>query len=123
MADNRGKQDVVELPSGLQYTILDAGNARKKPRKNTDIVYVKYTGTLLDGSVFEETINQDTGDRFPLLRVSKSWQEGLKLIGEGGRIRLFVPAQLAYGNDWNGTIEPNSTLIFDIQLLKVTYGR
>ena len=123
LAGNREKQDVVELPSGLQYTILDTGNARKKPRKNSDIVLVNYTGVLLDGSVFDETADPDKGDRFSLSKVIQGWQEGLKFIGEGGRILLFVPAKLAYGDDWNGTLEPNSTLIFDVQLTKVIYGR
>lgn len=123
LAENRGKEGIVELPSGLQYTILDAGNARKKPRKNSDIVLVNYTGTLLDGSVFNETADPDKGDRFSLSKVIKGWQEGLKLIGEGGSIRLYVPAQLAYGDDWNDILEPNSTLVFDVQLTKVIYGR
>ncbi len=122
MADNRGKQGVIVLSSGLQYIILNSGNTSRKPKKNSDTVYVKYTGRLLDGSIFDATSGTEDV-HFLLSRVIKGWQEGLKMVGEGGSIRLFVPAKLAYGDNWNGNIEPNSTLIFDIQLSRVVYGR
>ena len=122
MADNRGKQGVIVLSSGLQYLILNSGNTNRKPRKNSDTVYVKYTGRLLDGSIFDATSGTEDV-HFLLSRVIKGWQEGLKMVGEGGSIRLFVPEKLAYGDNWNGNIEPNSTLIFDIQLSRVVYGR
>lgn len=122
MSDNKGKQGVIASPSGLQYTILNSGNTSRRPKKNSDTVYVKYTGKLLDGSIFDETSGTEDV-HFLLSRVIKGWQEGLKRVGEGGSIRLFIPAKLAYGDKWNGNIEPNSTLIFDIQLSRVVYGR
>ena len=123
LTENRTKPNVVELPSGLQYIVIKSGNTSKKPKKNSDTVYVKYKGTFLDGSVFDETSETDADVHFQLSKVIRGWQEGLKKIGEGGEIRLFVPSSLAYGDNWNSNIEPNSLLVFDVQLNKVVYGR
>lgn len=123
LTENRTKPNVVELPSGLQYIVIKSGNTSKKPKKNSDTVYVKYKGTFLDGSLFDETSETDADVHFQLSKVIRGWQEGLKKIGEGGEIRLFVPSSLAYGDNWNSNIEPNSLLVFDVQLNKVVYGR
>ena len=100
--------------SGLAYRIIEPGND-KKPISNKDTVWVNYKGTLLDNSVFDE--NEDI--HFTLEDVIPGWAEGLKLIGVGGKIILVIPADLAYGERGNRAIEPNSTLVFDVDLLDV----
>ena len=100
--------------SGLAYQIIEAGSA-KKPVSDQDTVWVDYKGTLLDGTVFDE--NKDIN--FTLNRVIRGWGEGLKLIGEGGKVKLVIPGDLAYGEYGTRGIEPNSTLVFDVTLNKV----
>jgi FKBP-type peptidyl-prolyl cis-trans isomerase len=87
---------------------------------NRDTVWVRYKGTTLDGETFDEVPADADSVRFTLQRVVKGWQEGMKLIGEGGKIKLFVPSELGYGERGNQGIEPNSTLVFDIDLAKVS---
>ena len=114
---NRKKADVRETASGLQYRIIAPGN-NVKPGPQ-DKVLVHYKGTLLDGTVFDQT--QEGGDpiELPLNGVIPGWREGLQLVGEGGDIELFIPAALAYGESGNQAIEPNSTLIFRVQVAEV----
>ena len=83
----------------------------------TDTVEVRYKGTLIDGTVFDETAEGADPARFTLNAVVKGWTEGLQLIGEGGKIELYVPSELAYGENGRPGIEPNSVLVFDIDLL------
>ena len=111
---NARNENVNTLPSGLQYVIIEEGSSEKIQLQ--DELLVNYKGTLLDNTVF------DQGDSvsFPLTNVIKGWQEGLCLVGEGAKIKLFVPADLAYGPRATGIIEPNSALIFDVEVLKVT---
>jgi len=118
LAKNKTAKDVVETASGLQYIILEPGNANK-PTSVKDTVWVRYKGETLDGEVFDEVPADADSVRMVLSRVVKGWQEGLQLVGEGGKIRLFVPAALGYGERGNQGIEPNSTLIFDVDLEKV----
>ncbi len=116
---NKMKDGVVVTESGLQYKIIDEGSDVRPSSKDT--VWVYYTGTLIDGTEFDAN-NDTTNDpsRFILRRgVIKGWTEGLQFIGEGGRIELYIPADLAYGSRGNQGIEPNSVLIFDITLSKV----
>ncbi len=114
---NKLKDNVVVTESGLQYIILEDGNDVKPGPKDT--VWVQYTGTLLDGTQFDASNKDNDPVRMYMNRVIKGWTEGLQLIGEGGHIQLFIPADLAYGSRGNQGIEPNSTLIFDIELSKV----
>ena len=116
LAENLKKEGVQATESGLQYTIIEAGNDVKPAA--TDTVWVKYTGTLIDGTKFDENQAAD-GTRMLLNRVIKGWTEGLQLIGEGGKIKLYIPADLAYGENGSRGIEPNSALIFDVDLVKV----
>ncbi len=114
---NKLKDGVVVTESGLQYTILEDGNDVKPGPKDT--VWVQYTGTLIDGTQFDASNRDNDPVRMLMNRVVKGWTEGLQLIGEGGHIQLFIPADLAYGPRGNQGIAPNSTLIFDVELHKV----
>ena len=110
---NALKGNVQTTASGLQYTIIAEGDGDKIEPQDT--VWVNYKGTLLDGTVFDE--NDST--QFVANRVIRGWTEGLGLLGEGGKATLYIPAELAYGSRGNRGIEPNSTLIFDVEVLKV----
>ena len=114
---NRKKADVRETASGLQYRILAPGN-NVKPGPE-DKVLVHYKGTLLDGTVFDETPEGGDPIELPLSGVIPGWREGLQLVGEGGDIELFIPSALAYGESGNQAIEPNSALIFRVQVAEV----
>ena len=113
LSKNALKENVDTTASGLQYTIIAEGAEYKVQPQDT--VWVNYKGTLLDGTVFAE--NDST--QFVANRVIKGWTEGLGLLGEGGKATLYIPAELAYGSRGNRNIEPNSTLIFDVEVLKV----
>ena len=113
LSSNAKKENVDTTASGLQYTIVAEGAAEKVEPKDT--VWVNYKGTLLDGTVFDE--NDST--QFVANRVIKGWTEGLGLLGEGGKATLYIPADLAYGERGNRNIEPNSVLVFDVEVLKV----
>ena len=115
LTENKDKEGVQVTESGLQYIILEPGNDVHPTVKDT--VTVNYKGTLLNGDVFDESNGNPA--TFTLGRVIKGWSEGMQLIGEGGKIRLFVPAELGYGEYGTRGIEPNSTLIFDVDLEKV----
>lgn len=115
---NKTKDSVVTTASGLQYKIINAGSEMKP--KAEDTVEVNYRGTLIDGTEFDTSYGK-TPARFALNGVIKGWTEGVQMIGEGGKIRMYIPAELAYGAQQAGpTIGPNSTLIFDVELLKIT---
>ena len=113
LAANALKENVDTTASGLQYTIISAGAEEKIGPKDT--VWVNYKGTLLNGKVFDE--NDST--QFVANRVIKGWTEGLGLLGEGGKATLYIPSALAYGARGTRGIAPNSTLIFDVEVLKV----
>ena len=113
LAENAKKENVDTTASGLQYTIIAEGAAEKIAPQDT--VWVNYKGTLLDGTVFD----QNDSTKFIANRVIKGWTEGLGLLGEGGKATLYIPANLAYGERGNRGIAPNSTLIFDVEVLKV----
>lgn len=115
LAANAKKAGVQQTESGLQYKIIEAGDENLKPEP-TDTVVVRYKGTHLDGTVFDETAEGADPARFTLNSVIPGWTEGMQLIGEGGHVELYVPANLAYGENGRPGIEPNSTLIFDIIL-------
>jgi len=117
LASNAKEAGIEVAASGLQYRIIEAGNDVKAGPQDT--VWVKYKGTLLDGTVFDETPEGSDPVELTLNRVVPGWTEGLQLIGEGGRIELYVPSKLGYGERGNQGIEPNSTLIFDVELTKV----
>ncbi len=111
-------KDVVELPSGLRYQIMNPGTGAGP--KATDTVKVNYTGTLIDGSVFDSSDRQGKPLEIPLDKVIAGWTEGLQKIGKGGEIMLFVPPQLGYGDDGRPGIPPGSVLVFKVTLLDFT---
>ena len=118
LAENKKKTGVVVLPSGLQYEVLTEGKG-KKPAA-TDRVQCHYHGTLINGEVFDSSIERGEPAVFGVSQVIPGWVEALQLMPEGSKWRLFIPSDLAYGeNGAGGKIAPNSTLIFDVELLKV----
>ncbi len=114
---NKAKANVQTTESGLQYKIITPGNDKRASLQDT--VVVRYKGTLLDGKVFDEVKDDAEPVRFTLNGVIRGWQEGMRLIGEGGEIELYVPADLAYGERGTNGIEPNSTLIFNVKLAEI----
>jgi len=118
LAENAKKPDIITTKSGLQYQVLQQG-AGKSP-KLTSTVKVNYEGRLIDGTVFDSSIARNHPVEFKLNQVISGWTEGVQTMKEGGKSRFFVPSNLAYGDVGAGdTIGPNSTLIFDIELLEV----
>jgi FKBP-type peptidyl-prolyl cis-trans isomerase len=115
--DNAKKEGVQQTGSGLQYKIIEAGNGVKPGPQDT--VLVRYKGTLTDGTVFDEVTEDAEPIRLTLDRVISGWTEGLQLVGEGGKIQLYIPSELGYGASGSGSIEPNSTLVFDVDLVQV----
>ena len=118
LARNAGDKGVVVLPSGLQYRVLNSGGgAQPGP---SDTVRVHYHGTLLDGSVFDSSVDRGQPAEFSLAAVIPGFRESISLMRVGDRWQVFVPSELAYGGDGAGTsIGPNETLIFEIQLLDI----
>jgi FKBP-type peptidyl-prolyl cis-trans isomerase FklB len=118
LADNASKDGVVTLPSGLQYKVLKEGNG-KKP-KATDNVKCHYEGMLVDGTLFDSSIQRGEPATFPLNQVIKGWTEGLQLMQEGAKYRFFIPYELGYGENGAGNaIPPFSALVFDVELIAV----
>lgn len=114
---NKEKEGVVELESGLQYKVIEEGPGIAPEAKDT--VEVNYEGRLLDGTVFDSSYERGETAKFPLTSVIKGWTEGLQYIKEGGKIELYIPSNLAYGEHGAGTIPANSTLIFTVEMIKV----
>lgn len=110
---------VLSTPTGLHYEIIEAGTAPKPTAEST--VKVHYTGKLIDGTVFDSSVERGEPVEFPLGGVIAGWTEGLQLIGAGGKLKLYIPGNLAYGpNPPPGSpITPNATLVFDVELLEV----
>lgn len=118
LAENSKKAGVISTPSGLQYQVLHAGKGKSPKASST--VKVNYEGRLLDGTVFDSSIARNHPLEFKLNQVIAGWTEGVQTMQEGGKSRFFIPAHLAYGQVGAGdSIGPNSTLIFDIELLEV----
>lgn len=116
LAQNANKEGVVTTPSGLQYLVLQEGEGDNQPSA-TSRVKVHYHGTLIDGTVFDSSVQRGEPIEFGLNQVIKGWTEGVQLMKKGGKTRFFIPAELAYGNMSAGMIKPGSTLIFEVELL------
>jgi FKBP-type peptidyl-prolyl cis-trans isomerase FklB len=117
LAENKTKEGIMSLPSGLQYKILRAGEG-KKPAE-TDTVECHYTGTLINGTEFDSSYRSGQPVTFKITTVIPGWREALKLMPVGSKWQLFIPPGLAYGARGSGQIPPNSTLIFEVELLAV----
>ena len=118
LEENKKKENVKETPSGLQYVVEKEGEGATPTAE--DEVTVHYTGRLLDGTVFDSSVNRGEPATFPLNRVIPGWTEGVQLMKEGAKYTFFIPSDLAYGPQGvPGAIPPHSTLIFDVELIKV----
>ena len=118
LADNATKEGVQTTTSGLQYLVLNEGNGKSPVA--TDNVTVHYHGTLIDGTVFDSSVDRGQPATFALNQVIPGWTEGLQLMKEGAKYRFFIPSELAYGDRAAGElIQPGSTLIFDVDLISV----
>jgi FKBP-type peptidyl-prolyl cis-trans isomerase FklB len=115
---NAGKPGIVELPGGIQYEVLKEGSGAK-PGPTSEVT-CHYHGTLIDGTVFDSSVQRGSPASFPLNRVIKGWTEALQLMPLGSKWRLFLPPAMAYGDRQVGAvIGPNSTLIFEVELLGI----
>ena len=118
LAANKGKEGVVALPSGMQYKILTEGTGPKPTASDT--VVCNYRGTLIDGKEFDSSFKRKEPAKFPVSGVIKGWTEALQLMPVGSKWQLFIPPNLAYGEQGVGAdIQPNSTLIFEVELLSI----
>lgn len=118
LAENAKKDGVITLPSGLQYQVLKEGNGKKPSAK--DSVKCHYEGFLIDGTVFDSSIQRGEPAVFGLQQVIAGWTEGLQLMQEGAKYRFFIPYRLAYGEGGAGaSIPPFAALIFDVELIEV----
>ena len=117
LAKNKSKSGVKVTASGLQYEIIKAGNGPKP--KATDTVKVDYTGTKIDGTKFDSSVDRGQPATFPLSGVIPGWTEGMQLMPVGSEFKFYIPAKLAYGERGPGAIGPNATLIFDVKLISI----
>ena len=118
LKENAKKEGVITTPSGLQYQVLKEGNGKKPTAK--DSVKCHYEGFLIDGTVFDSSVQRGEPAVFGLQQVIAGWTEGLQLMQEGGKYRFFIPYRLAYGEGGaGGSIPPFAALIFDVELLQV----
>jgi len=116
--ENKLKEGVTTTDSGLQYQVLAKGDGSNHP-KATDTVTVHYHGTLIDGTIFDSSVERGEPIAFPLNRVIKGWTEGVQLMVTGEKTRFFIPSELAYGNRSTGKITGGSVLIFDVELISI----
>ncbi len=118
LAENKNKPGVVVLPSGLQYSVITEGSGVKASAK--DQVKVHYTGTLIDGTVFDSSVNRGEPATFGVTQVISGWVEGLQLMSKGAKYKFFIPSNLAYGAQGAGkVIGPHAALIFEVELLEI----
>lgn len=118
LEENKKREGVVALPSGLQYEVLREGDGAKPTAANK--VTCHYHGTLIDGKVFDSSVQRNQPATFPLSAVITGWTEGVQLMPQGSKFRFFIPPHLGYGDRQVGSdIGPNSTLIFDVELLAI----
>lgn len=117
LKENKAKQGVKVTKSGLQYRVIKSGSGKSPSR--TDQVEVHYKGTLINGRVFDSSYKRGQTSSFGVNQVIPGWTEGLQLMKEGAKYEFVIPSNLAYGTMGNDVIPPNSTLIFEVELVKV----
>jgi len=118
LAKNKSVEGVIETASGLQYQVLQQGEGTEHPTARTK-VKVHYHGTLLDGTVFDSSVERDSPISFGLNQVISGWTEGVQLMVVGDKFKFFIPSTLGYGNRAAGKIVPGSLLIFEVELLEI----
>lgn len=119
LAKNKEKENIISLESGLQYEVLTEAEGEKPNASNS--VTCHYEGKLLNGKIFDSSVKRNTPATFPLNRVISGWTEGLQFMSIGSKYRFFIPPHLAYGDRQVGSdIPPNSTLIFEVELLGIS---
>ena len=118
LAQNKVNEDVLETASGLQYQILTKGEGNVHPSANST-VKVHYHGALLDGTVFDSSVERNEPISFALNRVIAGWTEGVQLMLVGDKFKFFIPSKLAYGDSATGKIKPGSLLVFEVELLEI----
>jgi len=118
LAKNKAVEGVIETASGLQYQVIQQGKATEYPTASSK-VKVHYHGSLLDGTVFDSSVDRGEPISFGLNQVISGWTEGVQLMVVGDTFKFFIPAELGYGNSSAGKIAPGSLLIFEVQLLEI----
>lgn len=117
LADNKKRDGVQETASGLQYEVITMGTgAMAQPE---DVVRVHYTGTLMDGTKFDSSVDRGEPAEFGVNQVIQGWQEGIQLMPVGSKFKFYIPYELAYGESGTGPIPPYSTLVFEVELLEI----
>jgi FKBP-type peptidyl-prolyl cis-trans isomerase len=117
LAVNAGKEGVKQTASGLQYKVIEEGTGAKPTVDNTVVVH--YEGQLINGQIFDSSRQRGQPAEFGLGQVIRGWTEGLQLMKEGGKTRLFIPSELGYGPGGTGNIPANAVLIFDVELIEI----
>jgi len=118
LANNATEEGVISTDSGMQYRVLEKGEGTVHPTASSN-VEVHYHGSLIDGTVFDSSVDRGKSISFGLNQVIKGWTEGLQLMVEGDKFRFYIPSKLAYGNRGVGKIPAGSLLIFDVELIKI----
>lgn len=117
VADLEKRDDVKQTPQGLYYEVIEEGNEKRATREDT--VKVHYRGTLLDGTEFDSSHKRGQPAEFPVSGVVPGFGEGVQLVGEGGKVKLYIKPELGYGSRATGQIPPNSFLVFDVDLIEI----
>jgi FKBP-type peptidyl-prolyl cis-trans isomerase len=117
LADNKKREGVQETPSGLQYEVITLGTGAKPGPE--EVVKVHYTGTLLDSTKFDSSVDRGEPAVFGVNQVIKGWQEGIQLMPVGSKFKFYIPYELGYGANGTGPIPPYSTLVFEVELLEI----
>jgi peptidylprolyl isomerase len=118
LIENKANVDIVETASGLQYQVLQKGDGNTHPDARST-VKVHYHGTLIDGTIFDSSVDRGQAISFPLNQVISGWTEGVQLMVVGDKFKFFIPPKLGYGNSATGKITPGSLLIFEVELLEI----
>lgn len=118
LAENKLKEGVQETDSGLQYLLLEEGSGSQNPKSKSKVL-AHYHGSLIDGTVFDSSVDRGQPLEFGLNQVIRGWTEGLQLMVEGQKVRLFIPSKLGYGSRPAGSIPGGSVLIFDVELIAI----
>lgn len=118
LTQNKAVENVVETDSGLQYQVLQRGKGTEHPSASSKVT-VHYHGTLLDGTVFDSSVDRDKPISFGLNQVIRGWTEGVQLMVVGDKFKFFIPSTLGYGDKAAGKIAPGSLLIFEVTLLEI----